>query len=91
LTTTRAYTKRLARWVDEFQAYNLDLRYRKGEEAVVPDAISRRPDFLGEGPANMAQNQPAWGRLTLMTTIGGFEEADWYKATVQYLAAGTLR
>lgn len=90
LTTTRAYSKRLARWVDEFQAYDLELRYRKGEEAVVPDAISRRPDFLGEGPANMAQGAPAWGKLNMMTKVGGFDEAEWYAATIQYLSAGSL-
>lgn len=90
LTTTRTYSKRLARWIDEFQAYDLELRYRKGEEAVVPDAISRRPDFIGEGPANVAQQVPAWGRLNMMTKVGGFEEAEWYSATIQYLSAGSL-
>ena len=39
-------SKWLARWIDEFQGYNLNIRYRKGSEAVVPDALSRRPDFL---------------------------------------------
>ncbi|KAG0153432.1 hypothetical protein PDIDSM_5285 [Penicillium digitatum] len=90
LATTRAYSKRLARWIDEFQAYNLELRYRKGEEAVVPDAISRRPDFIGEGPANMAQGTPTWGKLNLMTKVGGFAEAEWYAATIQYLLTGSL-
>lgn len=90
LTTTRAYSKRLARWIDEFQAYDLELRYRRGEEAVVPDAISRRPDFLGEGPANVAQGAPAWGRVNMMTKVGGFDEAEWYAATIQYLSAGSL-
>jgi len=54
LHTTRTPSKRLARWIDEFSEYNLDIRYRKGEEAIVPDAISRRPDFIGKGPANRA-------------------------------------
>ncbi|KAG0160178.1 hypothetical protein PDIDSM_7705 [Penicillium digitatum] len=61
-----------------------------GEEAVVPDAISRRPDFIGEGPANMAQGTPTWGKLNLMTKVGGFAEAEWYAATIQYLLAGSL-
>jgi RNase H-like domain found in reverse transcriptase len=39
-------SKRLARWIDEFQGYDLDIRYRKGREAIVPDALSRRPDFM---------------------------------------------
>jgi hypothetical protein len=44
-TVTRP-SRRLARWIDEFQGYRLDIRYRRGREAVVPDALSRRPDYL---------------------------------------------
>ena len=44
-TVTRP-SKRLARWIDEFQGYDLDIRYRRGREAIVPDALSRRPDYL---------------------------------------------
>ena len=55
LQTTTAYSKRLARWVEEFQTYDLEIRYRKGTDAVVPDAISRRPDFIQHQPANMAE------------------------------------
>jgi hypothetical protein len=58
LTTTRTPSKRLARWIDEFSEFDLDIRYRKGSEAVVPDAISSRPDFLGQGPANRAWIEP---------------------------------
>lgn len=54
LTTTKTPSKRLARWIDEFSEYQLDIKYRKGSEAIVPDAISRRPDFVGRGPANVA-------------------------------------
>ena len=39
-------SKRLTRWIDEFQGYNVTIQYRKESEAVVPDALSRRPDFL---------------------------------------------
>ena len=39
-------SKRLARWIDEFQGYDLDIRYRRGRDAVVPDALSRRPDYF---------------------------------------------
>jgi hypothetical protein len=35
----------LARWIEEFQSWDLDIRYRRGSEAVVPDALSRRPDY----------------------------------------------
>jgi hypothetical protein len=60
LQTTTTYSKRLARWVDEFQEYDLDIQYRKGSEAVVPDAISRRPDFIEDGPANVSKSRPIW-------------------------------
>jgi hypothetical protein len=38
-------SKRIARWVEEFQQYNLDIRYRPGKQVIVPDALSRRPDY----------------------------------------------
>src|SRR5271169_1506102 len=46
MNTVKKPSKRLARWIDEFQGYDLDICYRKGSEAIVPDALSRRPDFL---------------------------------------------
>src|SRR4030095_5572129 len=46
MNTVQKPSKRLARWVDEFQSYNLVIKYRPGIQAIVPDAISRRPDFL---------------------------------------------
>jgi hypothetical protein len=45
MNTVQKPSKRLARWIDEFQQYNLVIKYRPGSQAVVPDAISRRPDF----------------------------------------------
>jgi transposase InsO family protein len=85
LSTTKTYSKRLARWVEEFQAYNLDIRYRKGSDAIVPDALSRRPDFMGEGPANVAQNQPT-ARFNAM--VGSHTEEDWHNATIHFLRQG---
>ena len=46
MKTVQKPSKRLARWVDEFQQYNLMVKYRPGKLAIVPDALSRRPDFL---------------------------------------------
>ena len=34
-------SKRLARWIDEFQGFDLDIRYRRGKDATVPNALSR--------------------------------------------------
>ncbi|KAE8219194.1 hypothetical protein CF319_g7069 [Tilletia indica] len=46
LPTTKIASKRLARWVADFGEYPLDLVYRRGEDNVIADAISRRPDVL---------------------------------------------
>ncbi|TMC16709.1 MAG: DDE-type integrase/transposase/recombinase, partial [Chloroflexi bacterium] len=46
MNTIKKPSKRLARWVDEFQQYNLIIKYRPGKLATVPDALSRRPDYL---------------------------------------------
>ena len=34
------------RWIDEFQQYNLQIHYHPGKQAVVPGALSRRPDHV---------------------------------------------
>ena len=46
MNTTKNSSKRLARWVEEFQAWPIDIKYRPGKYALVPDAISRRPDYF---------------------------------------------
>lgn len=73
-------SKRLARWIEEFGEYNLSIQYRKGSEAVVPDAISRRPDLMGEGPRN---------RAAIVATIRGFDEDDWAMHMTALLCDGT--
>ena len=84
LTTTKTPSKRLARWIDEFSEYQLDIKYRKGSEAVVPDAISRRPDFLGKGPANVAWT--ATNALELDTAINPLDiDFDWEKTMIAFL------
>ena len=79
LATMRKPSKRLARWIEEFGEYDVDLRYRKGREQVVPDAISRRPDLMGEGPRNLAA--PVFA-------IRGFDEDTWAQHFVEYLEDG---
>ena len=46
MNTIKNPSKRLARWVEEFQNWNLIIKYRPGTLATVPDALSRRPDYL---------------------------------------------
>ena len=46
MNTIKRPSKRLVRWIDEFQAWKLNIKYRRGSEAIVPDALSRRPDLL---------------------------------------------
>lgn len=55
LQTMKTPSKRVARWFEEFSEFDIDIRYRKGSEAIVPDALSRRPDFMGNTPANVAE------------------------------------
>jgi len=82
MNTMTEHSKRLARWVDEFQAYNLDIKYRPGKDAIVPDAISRRPDFIGTGKANISQQKVNMTSLTSMMTesFRGIPEDDWMAA-----------
>jgi hypothetical protein len=55
LQTMKTPSKRVARWFEEFSEFDIEIKYRKGSEAIVPDAISRRPDFMGNTPANVAE------------------------------------
>ena len=90
LNTTKEYSKRLARWVAEFQQYRLAIRYRKGSENVVADAISRRPDIIGDSPANMSKERPVWDAyLATMSIVHGIPEEDWLAATIRFLEDGT--
>lgn len=51
LQSMKRPSPRLARWIEEFGQYALNIQYRPGSKAIVPDSISRRPDFLAILPA----------------------------------------
>jgi hypothetical protein len=88
LQSTKTPSKRLARWISEFSEYDLDIRYRKGSEAIVPDALSRRPDFLGKGPATRAWTVDT---NTLNAILAGKPITCWEDAMLQYLESNTLK
>ena len=46
MNSVKTPSRRLARWIDEFQHYKLDIRYRPGSQNVLSDALSRRPDWI---------------------------------------------
>jgi hypothetical protein len=50
--------------------YNLEIKYYKGSEVVVPDAISHRPDFMEAGPVNEAE-RPA----SMLNAINAWQSA----------------
>ena len=83
LQTMRNPSKRLARWIAEFSEYNLDIKYRKGTQMVVPDAISRRPDLMGKGPRNIA------AKIMALRKVQRDEDA-WARHMVQHLRDGTI-
>lgn len=41
-TTIRRLNERQMRWADTLSAFNFELEYRPGKQAIVPDALSRR-------------------------------------------------
>ena len=55
LKTIKTLKKCLAHWVLEFAEYNLNIKYHKDSETVVPDALSHRPDFMSKTPVNWAE------------------------------------
>jgi hypothetical protein len=66
----KKYLKHLARWVEEFQMYDLEIKYHKGSEVVMPDAISHRLDFMEAGPVNKAE-RPA----SMLNAINAWQSA----------------
>ena len=81
LSTMKKPTKRLARWIEEFGEYYLNFRYRKGSLQIVPDALSRRPDLMGEGPRNLAAP---------VNLIRGVDEDEWTESMRVFLEGGTI-
>ena len=51
----RELNGRQARWVDLLSGFLFRIVYRPGTQAVLPDALSRRPDYLPEGGDNHAE------------------------------------
>ena len=45
MNTVQKLSKRLARWIDEFQQYNLIIKQKPESQAIVSNAISKRPNF----------------------------------------------
>jgi hypothetical protein len=95
LTSTKTYSKRLARWVAEFQEYDLRIQYRKGSDAVVPDALSRRPDLVEDSPANVSKSRPTWDFSLALAqaeayTVMKVPEDIWLSATRQFLETREL-
>jgi len=45
LDTKNTLSPRQIRWMEKLAEYNYDIQYRKGSLNVVPDALSRRPDY----------------------------------------------
>jgi hypothetical protein len=79
LKTMRNSSKRLARWLDKFRKYDLNIRYRKDLKAIISDAINRRPDFLEVGPRNRVY----------IAMIKSVNEKEWIKAMTAYLKNGS--
>ena len=84
INSTKSPSKRLARWIEEFQAYSLNIKYRKGSEAIVPDALLRRSDFIGQGPTNVAQV------VNVIYNVRGISEIELIDAIVKYLKTNQL-
>ncbi|KAI7950619.1 hypothetical protein MJO29_009293 [Puccinia striiformis f. sp. tritici] len=45
LSTQLLPMKRLLRWIEEFAEMDIEVRYKKGTDNIVPDALSRRSDL----------------------------------------------
>jgi hypothetical protein len=46
-------TRRQARWMELLQEYVFDFKYKRGVDNIVPDALSRRPDYRDPDPVEL--------------------------------------
>jgi hypothetical protein len=46
-------TRRQARWMELLQEYDFDFKYKRGVDNIVPDALSRRPDYRDLDPVEL--------------------------------------
>lgn len=55
-------TGRIARWIMEMQQYDLEIRYRKGNQHTVPDALSRNTKVTEVGACELdySEQEDAW-------------------------------
>jgi RNase H-like domain found in reverse transcriptase len=85
MDTMKRPSKRLVRWIEGFQAWNLNIKYRRGSQAVVPDALGRRPDHFGSA------HQSGFAKLNAIWGTESLGKPDEYVAsTGEYLADGKL-
>jgi len=61
-------TRRQARWMELLQEYDFDFKYLKGTDNIVPDALSRRPDYKEEQQEPPETTTVTLSNLTLMET-----------------------
>ena len=46
-------TRRQARWMELLQEYDFEFKYKRGVDNIVPDALSRRPDYRTSDPVEL--------------------------------------
>lgn len=79
MNITQKSLKQLARWIYEFQEYNLNIQYQPRAQAVVLNAISQRLNFIGTTSGNRVY----------VASLQGINELKWEEAMIQYLKNDT--
>jgi transposase InsO family protein len=94
-------SRRMTRWIEELQQYNVKIEYRPGKQQVIADALSRRPDLLDSAtvPADEDENKidtmddtgkdPTASRNTL-GAVNVIDDLDWPEHLPDFLATGRL-
>jgi hypothetical protein len=84
-TTTKELSGRQARWAERLARFNFRIKYIKGKENVMTDALSRRPDYsigIEQPRTNILQQDSdriRYNKKTILATTITVHETDFEK------------
>ncbi|KAI7944413.1 hypothetical protein MJO28_010108 [Puccinia striiformis f. sp. tritici] len=68
--TQKLPSRRLARWIEEFAEMDIEVKYKKGIDNIVPDALSRRSDLMSMTEVTSEMRDTDWPLIVPYLKLG---------------------